>query len=143
MKTATIAVLMVASLCVGQSNEAKLVRDIKTLFVDNIVDKSSGEDFAKAFAQEPTCSGLTLILWTSRSLNTDEQLNLWETMGWKLSYSNPTGSRHSSYTGGILTRIDAPAGLDSQHYSDFDIDAKTDRAAARQVCVIMKSKARK
>jgi hypothetical protein len=136
--TLAIAVLM-SSLALGQSNE--LVRDSKKLFVDNVIDKSSGEDFAKAFAQEPTCSGLTLILWTSRVFDTDAQLNLWETMGWKLSYSNPAGSRHSSYTGGILTRIDAPAGLGTQS-TDFDIDAKTDRAAARQVCLIMKQRGR-
>ena len=73
--TLAIAVLM-SSLALGQSNE--LVRDSKKLFVDNVIDKSSGEDFAKAFAQEPTCSGLTLILWTSRVFDTDAQLNLSE-----------------------------------------------------------------
>ena len=126
-----VLVLLAASLPVfGQSKPL----DNKSLFVDNIGARESGEDFATAFALEPSCEGLTIYLWANRS--DAEQHEAVTTRGWYLIYRNPStnnnaGQPFQSYAG-YLHR-EKP----SRH---FTISGEDDRAAARQVCFIMKEK---
>jgi len=148
MKTTLVMLLLtLGTLCVGQTAKPA-IRDYTSLLLDNIAYVASGEDFASAFAQEPTCSGLTLTLWTHglpKQLWTTSEwsklLKAEQTVGWWLQYTNKERDG-MLYSGGVLTRDDSPAGdkVSLRDSPDFDIQGKTDRAAARQVCFIMKQK---
>ena len=97
-------------------------RDYASVYFDDIREESTGRAIASAFALEPLCSGLTLTLWSSHKVGIDTAQR---SFGWFMpSYS-------------LLWRNDDPA---FNKLTQNEIYTTTSRAAARQVCFIMKGK---
>lgn len=110
------------------SNDNVSALNDTALFLDNIAYKDDGEDFANAFAQEPSCSGLSLMLWTD---HTDEERMRGMKARWWVSYAHVGSPDVASVAvqkkdkGGPLLMIDG---------------AKNPTEAARWVCSIVKRK---
>lgn len=93
------------------------------LFLDNIAYKDDGEEFANAFAQEPSCSGLSLMLWTD---HTAEERMRGMKARWWVSYAH-VGSRVAS----VRVQQKDTGMIDGAR-------TRTPAEAARWVCSIVK-----
>ncbi len=99
------------------------------LFLDNIAYKEDGEEFANAFAQEPSCTGLSLMLWTN---HTHEERMRGMKARWWVSYA------HVESGGTAFVGVDRK---DKEGASLRMIDgARTPTEAAQWVCSIVKKK---
>ena len=126
----------------GMKSPAVPVAKAPTIFFDDIVDKNVGFNFAKAFAMEPECIGLSLMTWENNPHDEDRALGV--SAKWQLSY-NPIepvfdrlGRAEFGYGPGQLFHFpNGPAnGVDSK--PDFFAESYQD--AAKKVCFMVKGK---
>ena len=135
-----IVMILISALAAGQTGKPA-TRDYSSIMLDNIAYKEEGSDFADAFAQEPGCSGLSLILWTSvANMTADQQLHMWDSIGWTMLYNHD----ESGLGGGMIHRQPSGSGsfFDSSQRPSPTLfySSPTIAGAVRKVCFIVKEK---
>lgn len=110
----------------GQQSAAAVgqTADIPNIWFDDIVTPESGQAFEQVFAAEPSCAGVSLMLWSNRS--SAERMQ-----GLKAKWWLAAVYRGSNYVSvGLYRNFD--------YKQDFGFHALSVRDAARKVCSIVK-----